>query len=290
MPELTDRDRKFQLYFALLAPQYAHLTSNTTYDLLLQAFNGPLRSRLSNPLTSSDPVTVHDNASGPGTATSALLAFCQSADLPVPTVHATDYTEAMIEALQREISARGWEGPKVTARVADSQALDFGDDTFDLGIVNFSIANFDNAEMAMRELYRTLKPGVGTAIVANWETFGFATVLNAAMKKVRPSIPGPLPAAGQEFMQEDVLVKTLVSAGFEKHKILVYQTEIVVGDAERLAGMRDFMTGPYLGPVASTLSEEEKKEWPAAVAKSIEEAKAADGGVLCKAWVLAASK
>ncbi|KIW35192.1 uncharacterized protein PV07_01905 [Cladophialophora immunda] len=286
MPDLTDRDRKFQLYFTLLAPQYAHLTSNTTYDLLLQAFNGPLKQRLSGVLSSSDSVTVHDNASGPGTATSALLDFCHSADLPTPTVYATDYTEAMIDALQRLIPARGW--TKVAARVADSQSLDFGEATFDLGIVNFSIANFNDAALAMRELHRTIKPG-GTAIVANWETFGFATVLNTAMNKVRPGA-GPLPAAGQEFMQEDVLVQTLVGAGFERDKVAVHLTAIVVGDAERLAGMTDFMTGPYLGPVAATLSEDEKKEWPAAVAKSIEEAKAADGGVVCKAWVLAASK
>ncbi|OAP57573.1 hypothetical protein AYL99_08311 [Fonsecaea erecta] len=286
MPDLTDRDRKFQLYFTLLAPQYAHLTSNTTYDLLLQAFNGALKPRLKAILTSSDSVTVHDNASGPGTATSALLTFCQNTNMPTPTVHATDYTKAMIDALQSQTLTQG--PAKVNAHVADSQALEFGDATFDLSIVNFSIANFNDAELAMKELYRTLKPR-GTAIVANWETFGFATVLNAAMKKVRPST-GPLPAAGQEFMQEDVLVTTLMSAGFERGKIDIYQTEIVVGDAERLAGMSDFMTGPYLGPVASTLSADEKKEWPAAVAKSIEEAKAADGGVVCKAWVLTASK
>ncbi|EXJ70294.1 uncharacterized protein A1O5_06362 [Cladophialophora psammophila CBS 110553] len=286
MPGLTDRDRKFQQYFTLLAPQYIHLTSSTTYNLLLEAFEGPLKARLSSLLTSTPSVIVHDNASGPGTATSALLTFCQTSNLPIPTVYATDYTEAMIEALQRQVRDQGW--TKVHPRVVDSQALDFEDTFFDLSIVNFSIANFANAELAINEMYRTLKPD-RTAIVSNWETFGFATVLDAAMRKVRPNA-GQMPVAGPEFMQKDVLVRTLAGAGFEKDKIQVYQTKIVVSDDEGLAGISDFMNGPYLGPVALTLSDNEKREWPGAVAKVIEEAKVAGGGVVCQAWVLAASK
>ncbi|KIW88632.1 uncharacterized protein Z519_10678 [Cladophialophora bantiana CBS 173.52] len=186
--------------------------------------------------------------------------------------------KAWSKALQRQ----------VRPRVADSQALDFEDDFFDLDIVNFSIANFTNAELAIKETYRTLKPD-RTAIVSNWETFGFATVLDAAMRKVRPNA-GQMPVAGPEFMRKGALVRTLASAGFEKDKIQVYQTKIVVSDDEGLAGISDFMNGLYLGVVALTLSDDEKRESPGAVAKTIEEAKVVGGEVLCQAWVPAAFK
>lgn len=284
--DLGDRERKFQHYFNIVEPRYQQLHSDTAHELLLQAFDGPLQKRHGSIPPKTNIEIPNDGASGSGMAMPAVLVISPPVDFESPSVHGPGWIEVIVNAFKNPVPARDWTKSYISA--PDFQVSGFEDDAFDIGLVNFSIGSFVDSAIGMKELFRTLKPG-GIAIVSNWETFGVSNILDAAMRKVRADA-APLPVVHPEFRQEDTLVKTLVEAGFGEDEVEVCKTSLVLDDEEALDAIRDSLTGMYTLPVLSILSADETNAWPNAVAQTIEEAKVADRGVLCTAWVLTASK
>lgn len=119
----------FPEYFTALAKDYARQTGNSTHDLFRAALD-----ELSKFITPES--IIHDNAAGPGTATSVLLEKYGPSDLPTTLV--TDFNAAMISEAQTMYRPVG----KVTAEVMDSHSLSFPNDHFTHSILNFSIFTF----------------------------------------------------------------------------------------------------------------------------------------------------
>ncbi len=76
-------------------------------------------------------------------------------------VVATDFCAAM---LGRGNQKALHQGLRLTYALADAQSLPFGDAVFDAVTVAFGLRNVDSLAMALREMYRVLRPG-GIALV-----------------------------------------------------------------------------------------------------------------------------
>ncbi|KAK4508200.1 hypothetical protein PRZ48_001938 [Zasmidium cellare] len=266
---LTDRDIIFQKYFIALAPNYHHLTSNTTYLVAQKALT------LAPPPT--DPTAlIHDNASGPGTASLALIEHYKSRNAPVPKIIATDYTPAMISALPSH--------PQISASVADSQSLPFPDNHFAYSITNISLANFNDPKLALREINRTLKPG-GIAVVTHWKDFGLGTLLHKALEKYHGAKQPDPPVAGKEMDlgTEGVIQGMMVEAGWDGPRV---ETRVVEVRSQEVEGAVEFLTGPFLPVVGKFQTEEEKGKWRDSVEGVLEEV----GEVRCEGWVVVGRK
>jgi len=95
---------------------------------------------------------VLDIAGGTG---DLALAFARKVGQDGRVVH-TDINEAMLRAGRTRLLDKGVVLPTL---VCDAEHLPFASDTFDLATVAFGLRNMTHKELALGEMYRTLKPG-----------------------------------------------------------------------------------------------------------------------------------
>lgn len=191
------------------APKPSPLASPEPWDLVSDAYTLELLPMFE--LFSKDALAlaptyagakVLDVAAGPGTLTLMAAEAGRS-------VSSVDFSEQMVKNLRRRLN-----GAQLGAdvRLADGQALPFGDEQFDAAFSMFGLMFFPDRARGFAELYRVLKPG-GTAVVSSWAPLqGIFASAMAAMREVLPDIPfgsgrGPLGDA-DEFATE------LAAAGF----------------------------------------------------------------------------
>lgn len=100
----------------------------------------------------------------PGNAT-VLDEACGTADFSIAAVRkgaakvvGIDITPQMIELGKEKVRAAGYEGV-IELRLADAENLPFENDSFDAIIVAFGVRNYENMDIAIKEMYRVLKPG-----------------------------------------------------------------------------------------------------------------------------------
>ena len=85
------------------------------------------------------------------------IAIAESAN-PSTKIEGIDISEGMLEVMRNKLSEKGLDG-RVSARLGDSEALPYGDDSFDRVTIAFGIRNFEHREKALEEILRVLKPG-----------------------------------------------------------------------------------------------------------------------------------
>ena len=129
----------FPKYFSQLSKIYDRQTGGTTRTNFAQLLP------YIHPTIKSSSI-IHDNASGPGTATSVILV---QAGLNFPQVEGTDSVSDMVTAFQDNIKNNSW--ANVTATAMDSHDLKFSDNTFTHSITNFSIFTFQDDIKAMKK-------------------------------------------------------------------------------------------------------------------------------------------
>lgn len=99
------------------------------------------------------PKTILDIATGTGDM--AIMA-CKLLD-PI-IVEGIDISPQMLEIGKKKVEKEGLVN-KIRLQPGDSETINFGENTFDAGMVAFGIRNFENLEQGMREILRVLKPG-----------------------------------------------------------------------------------------------------------------------------------
>jgi ubiquinone/menaquinone biosynthesis C-methylase UbiE len=273
-PQETDRPSlPFPAYFTALAQTYAKQTGNSTRNLFELAFND---IQAIAPITESS--VVHDNAAGPGTASSVVLDH-----LPGTTVIVTDNVSAMVTAARDSLASF----PAVTVQEVDAQKLEFPDGHFTHSILNFSIFNMSDPALCLREIYRTLRPG-GTAVIQTWKRFAMVNMIHAAQAMVRPELP-PMKLPHPEFLEEGVLAKAVVEAGFQESKMKVWDQTLFASGTD-VEDLNVFLLGQFTNPARRGWSDEEDARWPEVVKKAVEEEVATHGGVKWESWVVVATK
>ena len=292
-----DDNRKRQ-YFAELAPKYNILTGNTTQDIFAKWLDSTADTL---EITSSS--IIHDNASGPGTATQVLVEHATKADT-LPTVVATDYAPGMINHLNNIIASQSASKPawtKVSARVIDSSDLSsIPDDHFTHSISNFSLFTITNPIQSLRETYRTLAPG-GTAVVLLWKRYAVQDILARAQDIVKGegyAKEHAVPVNGPQYFEEGIVERQMAEAGFEIERMATSVVEYVlkeseVGSADRWkwGGLVEYLTGSSIAAGSTRgWSEEEVSRWPVAVNEALKGEQTEYGGVKFESWVTVAKK
>jgi ubiquinone/menaquinone biosynthesis C-methylase UbiE len=280
MPTTQDADAPrskgvpFREYFSALASTYAKQTGNSTRNMFAVSL-GDITAAL--PIMSGS--RIHDNAAGPGTATSVLISSLP-ATLSSVEILITDDNPAMVAAAREAF-------PTIQVQQMDSLSLGLPDNHFSHSILNFSIFTMADPVQCLQEMRRTLQEG-GVAALLTWRRFGAGEVARAAQKLVRPDLP-PMAIPHEEFMTEGVLAELTVEAGFEEGDVTVSSKKVVV-EGKDLDGLREFFLGDHTKPARSGWSEEEVARWPEAVDRTVQAEIAAHGGVLFESWVVLAKK
>jgi len=154
----------------------------------------------------SEESCILDVACGPGT-----LAL-QAANL-VSSVHAIDFSEAMIAILQAHIGSNKIGNIETTC--GDGQDLPYEDDLFDVAFSMFGLMFFPDRKRGYSEIYRTLKPG-GKILVSSWAPVSRSPAMQAmfgAVRAMKPEIPEP--QTNMESLENpDFLKNELTNAGF----------------------------------------------------------------------------
>ena len=110
-------------------------------------------------LKKDDPKLILDIASGTGDM--AILA-CKL--LNPDKVFGIDISSQMLEIGKNKVEKEGLAG-KIQLQMGDSETINFGENTFDAGMVAFGIRNFENLEKGLSEILRVMKPGAQLVIL-----------------------------------------------------------------------------------------------------------------------------
>ncbi|KAI1370439.1 S-adenosyl-L-methionine-dependent methyltransferase [Hypoxylon crocopeplum] len=270
-------------YFSKFASIYVRQTGNSTLNILAHVIT-------ENVQTSAHPIgpdsVVHDTAAGPGIGAAALVARLPKDQLPKEML-VSDNVAMMVSAARESLVASPL--PHVDCKELDSQDLSsVPDNYFTHSIDNFSIFTFVRPVDAVRETYRTLRPG-GLAVVTCWRRFAPVCIMHAAQKKIRPDLP-LMPTPNPQFFEEGVLQKVVEEAGFAKDHITVVDKVLVVADAENVAGLTMLMSGPMMSKAREGYTEEEEARWAESVSQSVKEEVEQFGGIRFEAYILLATK
>lgn len=104
-------------------------------------------------LAKRNPKNILDIATG--TADMAIMA-CKL--LNPDQVTGIDISAQMLEVGKKKVEKEGLAG-KIQLQLGDSETINFGENTFDAGMVAFGVRNFENLEKGLSEILRVLKPG-----------------------------------------------------------------------------------------------------------------------------------
>jgi SAM-dependent methyltransferase len=143
--------------------------------------------------------TVLDVAAGNGNVTlAAARRWCN--------VVSTDYVPALLERGRARAEA---EGLSVEFKVADAEALSFGDATFDAVVSSFGVMFTPNQDKAAEELLRVCKPG-GKIGLANWTPDGF---IGQIFKTLGKYLPPPAGAKSPALWGTQARIAEMFEAG-----------------------------------------------------------------------------
>jgi SAM-dependent methyltransferase len=133
-----------------------------------------------------------------------------------PTGHVTalDVSADLLEIAEKRARNRGLKN--FTTQEADAHSLPFPDDSFDLATSRFGVMFFRDAEGALRELRRVLKPGARACFLA-WGPFD-QPYWQSMMGIVHRHVGGPLLEPGGpdpfRFAEAGSLSEVIRAAGF----------------------------------------------------------------------------
>ncbi|KAG4438499.1 hypothetical protein IFR05_006022 [Cadophora sp. M221] len=246
-------------HFNKLSHIYPRQTGNSTLNLFAS-----IADHLA-PISATS--IIHDNASGPGTATSVILKSLKPEDYP--SVIATDMVPAMIDAFNSDIAEVNGSS-KLTGIVMKSEFLDFPDQHFTHSITNFSIFNFADPLVCVKEIYRTLKPS-GQAVITTWKTFAIGDVIHETQRRIRPDLP-IMKVSGVEYHKSNAIIDIMVQAGFERERVRLLSPAVVVGGND-LEGLIEFGSGPFTDAARAGWTDEEKGSWKEVLREVLDEKK-----------------
>lgn len=270
-------------YFSKFASVYCRQTGNSTLSILADVITDNIQP-------SSHPVgpesVVHDTAAGPGIGAAALVASLPKDQLP-KDILVSDNNVMMVSAARDSLVASPL--PHVECQELDSQDLSsLPDDHFTHSINNFSIFTFIRPTDAVRETYRTLRPG-GLAVVTCWSRFAPMFIVHATQRMIRPDLP-LMPTPGPEFYEDGVLQKVVEESGFARDGITVVRKQLLVTDEENKAGLTALMSGPMMKKAREGYSEDEEARWTESVVRAVQEEVDQFGGIKFDAYILLATK
>jgi SAM-dependent methyltransferase len=212
-----------------------------------------------------EKITNYSLFNFPGIVTTDVLTQSFKSGTESPVIHATDFNQGMLTALQAIIDEKNLK--TVTARVMDESDLsEFEDDTFTHSITNFGIFTFPDPVAGAAHIRRTLKPG-GIAAITTWKHPGNIFFINAVLQALAPGSPEWFPLK-KGWLEESHFRGILEKAGFQKEKIEVIEKRALwkIDDLEYTVSLFD---GPFWDNAKAGLNVEQKGRFKNAVKNTL---------------------
>ncbi|KAI1178638.1 S-adenosyl-L-methionine-dependent methyltransferase [Nemania sp. FL0916] len=238
---------------------YASLVSDSMENLAAASLTylPPIPSR----------AVINDNGCGTGAASAAIMSSIitnqgKSLENNI-SIKATDINDRALSLYRSRAAAGSWPAEAVNM---DANALvGFESDTFDLSLCNALLFVLPNDGVdAVRETYRTLKPG-GVAVFNSWNYVPNIAPIHAAAKATRPE-GTPLPRAGMEKWTDPEFLKSVVEkGGFEGDKIEMHKCRVSVTTGLEMDGWANMLWSFIGGTTTAGWLEEDERNWDRAI-------------------------
>lgn len=255
-----------------LVPKQAITPTPELYDeLVIDCMEKLAVATLSHLTSLPNGSKIHDNGCGTGAATAAIMSSISPSTQI--SIIGTDINRRALEIYKEQAAEKNW---PATAVPMDSTALSYADEVFTHSIGNALLFVLpDDGLQAMKEMYRTLKPG-GIAAVNSWAYVPNMEPIQIAAQSTRP--PGtPLPRQGMDKWSRAAFLQDVVEkGGFEEEKIKIVQSDVFVeiGDLDSYATMLWSFIG---GTSAVGWLESDEERWEEAIAVVKKELKKSEG-------------
>jgi demethylmenaquinone methyltransferase/2-methoxy-6-polyprenyl-1,4-benzoquinol methylase len=141
---------KIQQMFDGIAPDYDRLN----HLMSLGVDRSWRRRALREIVTPGAPQQILDIACGTGDFSLAISRRMH----PGSSVTGLDLSEGMLAVMREKVGKAGL-SERIACLQGDSEAMPFGDGSFDVATIAFGIRNFEHREAALREILRVLRPG-----------------------------------------------------------------------------------------------------------------------------------
>jgi SAM-dependent methyltransferase len=180
------------------------------FDWYSRAF-APLMTWCADAIDAAPGMRVLDVAAGSGQPALTIASRIQ----PGGTLLGIDFSPEMRAVAERRAREAG--ATNVSFRTMDAEQLELPDASFDAVTCAYGIIFFPDAQRALSEMRRVLKPG-GRIALGVWDEPSkspFVTVGGAAVGRFHaPTPPNPNSPGAFRFAKRDVLERTLRDAGF----------------------------------------------------------------------------
>jgi len=192
--------------------------------LLSMGIDKGWRKKAIRTIAAINPKTILDVATGTGD-----LAIAASKAIPGAVITGVDISEGMLEVGRKKITAQQL-NQIIELKTGDSEALPFGDATFDAVTCAYGVRNFENLEAGLKDMQRVMKPGGRIAIlefshprqfpVKQFYNFYFRYILPTMGKLVSKHSTAYtyLPESVMAFPEGSVFCETLTRCGFKDAK------------------------------------------------------------------------
>jgi ubiquinone/menaquinone biosynthesis C-methylase UbiE len=178
------------------------------------------------------------------------------------TVHATDWSPAMIQRFRARADA---EGIAAEASVMDCHHLDLADDSFDVTGSQYGVMLVPDQQQALREMVRVTRPGGRVLVIAYGSPEGFEALhfFVGAVQAVVPEFEGPSedePLLEFQVADPEVLRQRLTEAGLTD--VVVDTTTEERVEVRSGQELWDWCLGgnPIPGMLVADLTEEQRAE------------------------------
>lgn len=214
---IGSQTKKMQSLFDSIAKDYDRLN-----HLLSLGIDKTWRRRAIKHIVEADrPQQILDIACGTGDFSIAIAKKAH----PTTIVTGLDLSEGMLKVMAEKVAREGLEG-RIRAEQGNSEQMRWSDSTFDRVTIAFGIRNFENREVALREILRVLS-AEGRLVILELsmpECRPVRWCYNLYFKKILPAIGGRisgdraayryLPASVLKFPPKDRWMATMRECGF----------------------------------------------------------------------------